>query len=171
MTTITWTATDVEGLTAKASQTVTVRDAQNPSITAPADKSEGNDPGLASRVLAAGSPTAGDNCPDVTVSNSRSDGLALAAPFPVGLTTITWTATDAAGNTASATQSITVRDIEAPTLTVPASMKVSATSASGALVNYSDLVERQRRRDEQLVLARLGHDVPVGPDDRDVQRQ
>ena len=137
ITTITWTATDVDGLTAKASQTVTVNDMEKPSITAPADKSEGNDPGLASRVLAAGSPTAGDNCPDVNVSSSRSDGLALAAPFSVGLTTITWTATDAAGNSASATQSIAVRDIEAPTLTVPASMKVNATSATDALVTYS----------------------------------
>ena len=101
----------------------------------PADISKVNDPGLGSAVVAAGSATAKDNCPELTVSHVRSDG-ALDGPFAVGLTTITWTATDAAGNTATATQSIIVRDVEAPTITVPAGMKVNATSPSGALVRY-----------------------------------
>ncbi len=135
VTTIMWTATDVEGLTATASQTVTVNDNERPSLTMPADISKGNDPGLGSAVVAAGSATAKDNCSELTVSHLRSDG-ATDGPFAVGLTTITWTATDAAGNTATATQSIIVRDIEAPTITVPDGLRVNATSPSGALVRY-----------------------------------
>ena len=48
---------------------------------------------------------------------SRSDGLALGAPYHVGTTTITWTARDASGNQASCTQTIVVNDTQAPTIT------------------------------------------------------
>ena len=36
------------------------------------------------------------------------------ALFPIGVTTVTWTATDASGNTATATQTVTVNDTQAP---------------------------------------------------------
>ena len=117
---------------------VRVTDTQKPTITAPADVIAGNDPRLASAVVATGSPVAEDNCtPDVPWSGKRSDGRALDYPYPVGETKITWTATDAAGNTASAEQLITVLDKEAPELTVPKSYSVNATSSSGAKVPYT----------------------------------
>ena len=115
---------------------IQTKDEEKPSITAPADITTGNDPGLASALVAVGSPAATDNCVDVKVSGVRSDGAAIDAPYPVGSTTITWTATDAAGNIATASQLITVLDIEAPTLSVPVDITVPATSPSGALVNY-----------------------------------
>jgi hypothetical protein len=64
-----------------------------------------------------GVPTAADNCSGVTVVGSRSDGLALTATYPVGTTTITWTARDAAGNQVSCAQAIVVNDTQAPTIT------------------------------------------------------
>lgn len=137
VTTITWTATDAGGLTASAPQTVTVSDKENPVVRAPATVLVGNDPGQASAYVSAGDATASDNCPGVSVSGSRADGGALQGVYPVGVTTITWTATDASGNTASATQYITVRDVEAPSLTVPADLSVNATSPSGAIVNFA----------------------------------
>lgn len=137
VTTITWTATDIEGLKSSAAQTVTVSDKQKPSVTAPASVSTGNNPGLASAAVAVGSASAEDNCPNVTVSGARSDGGALAAVYPVGMITITWTATDASGNSASATQTITVRDVEAPTISVPADFGVNATSPNGAVVTFA----------------------------------
>jgi hypothetical protein len=113
-------------------------DIEPPSITPPANVIAGNDPRLASALVATGSPVATDNCsPDVTISGKRSDGRALDAPYPVGETKITWTATDAAGNTATAEQSITVLDVEAPELTVPNNFSVNATSSSGAKVSYT----------------------------------
>jgi hypothetical protein len=54
----------------------------------------------------------------------------------VGVTTITWTATDGSGNSASAKQSITVRDVEAPKLFVPSQVAVPATSPLGAVVDF-----------------------------------
>jgi hypothetical protein len=85
-----------------------------------------------------------DNCGDVKVSSVRSDGAAIDSPYPVGLTTITWTATDAAGNTASATQTVTVLDVEPPVFvgastfgrTVQSLIRVNATSPLGAVVTY-----------------------------------
>ena len=118
---------------------VSTKDEVVPTITAPANVSKGNDPGLASAVVAVGSPVASDNCGDVTLSSVRSDGAAIDAPYPVGLTTITWTATDAAGNKASATQTVEVLDIEAPVFgpSAQSAYTVNATSPSGAVVNYS----------------------------------
>jgi len=136
VTTIKWTATDADGMTASAVQTITVLDKENPSIAAPQNISVGNDPHLASAVVVVGSADAADNCPDVKVSSARSDHAASDAPYLVGITTVTWTATDASGNTASAAQLITVLDVEAPSLSVPATISVNATSPAGAVVNY-----------------------------------
>jgi len=123
---------------------VSVKDVEKPSISAPESITQGNDPGLASAVVAVGSPVATDNCGDVKVSSVRSDGAAVDAPYPVGVTTITWTATDAAGNTASATQTVTVLDVEPPVFlgaatlgrTMQSLIRVNATSPLGAVVTY-----------------------------------
>lgn len=50
------------------------------------------------------------------MSGTRSDGKPLNAPYPVGTTTITWTARDASGNQTSCTQTITVNDTQPPTI-------------------------------------------------------
>src|SRR5439155_113072 len=94
VTTIKWTATDADGMTASAVQTITVVDKENPSITTPQNISVGNDPHLPSAVVAVGSAEAADNCPDVKISSARGDG----------------TASDAAGNSTSATFLVTVLD-------------------------------------------------------------
>ena len=137
VTTIKWTATDADFMTANATQTITVLDKENPFITAPADLLAGNDPGLASAVVAPGSAAADDNCHDVKISSARSDGASSDAPYKVGVTKITWTATDGSGNTAAAIQSITVNDVEAPHFTAPANFTVNAATPSGAKVNYT----------------------------------
>jgi cohesin domain-containing protein len=51
-----------------------------------------------------------DDCSDLDITFERSDdaNLSLADPFPVGTTTVTWTAVDDCGNTTSDTQLITV---------------------------------------------------------------
>jgi hypothetical protein len=139
ITTITWTATDVDGLSASATRTVTVSDRENPSITAPASMLANTDPNLATANVAAGTASAADNCPNVTVQGARTDGAAMSAPYPMGKTTITWTATDASGNMNTATQTITVLDNTPPTLSVPVNLTVNATMPSGAVVVYLPL--------------------------------
>jgi hypothetical protein len=54
---------------------------------------------------------------------TRSDGQRFDAPFPIGTTIITWTARDTSGNTATSTQSVTVK---------PAPFVMSAVTASPA---------------------------------------
>jgi hypothetical protein len=54
-------------------------------------------------------PTATDSCStSLTVTPSRSDSALMTDPYPVGTTTVTWTATDAAGNSDSATTTVEV---------------------------------------------------------------
>jgi hypothetical protein len=139
VTTIAWTATDAEDAKTTVNQTITVSDTEKPSVTAPENISAGNDPGLASAVVAVGTATAEDNCKEVSVAGTRSDGADLSASYPLGLTTIKWTAWDPSGNSADATQTITVLDTEAPVfpLTTRLALTFDATSPSGAVVTYT----------------------------------
>src|SRR5581483_885945 len=67
--------------------------------------------------------------------------------FPIGSTTVTCSASDKSGNTATTTFTIAVSDTTAPALTLPSPV-VPATSASGAAVSYTasavDLVDGSR---------------------------
>jgi len=135
-TTVTWTATDASGTTASATQFVTVGDQELPRVVPPPNVSTVTDPGKPTASVSPGVATATDNCPGVTVTGARNDGQALNAPYPVGQTIITWTATDASANTANASQSVTVADQEPPTLGVPADFVLNATSPAGAVVTY-----------------------------------
>jgi hypothetical protein len=116
----TYTATDGAGLTASASQTITVIDNTPPVVTPPANVIADADAGSCSASLNPGMATATDNCSGgVSASGARSDGMPLNAPYPVGATTITWTATDAHNNSSSAAQTVTVTDAQAPIVTDP----------------------------------------------------
>jgi hypothetical protein len=119
-------------------------DKQAPVVTASSNVTVGNDPGANYATVAVTSATATDNCGDanVAITSTRSDGKPLDAPYPVGVTTITWTATDGAGNTSTATQTVTVLDVEAPVwdLVNTASVwTVNATSPLGAVVNFDNV--------------------------------
>ncbi|MCZ7556194.1 MAG: HYR domain-containing protein [Bacteroidia bacterium] len=122
-TTVTWTATDGSGNTATSTQLVTIIDAQPPTITAPAAVNLVNDPGQCGRAktnIALGNPTTADNCGVTSVTNNAPNF------FPVGTTIVTWTAQDARGNTATANQTVIIRDTEKPTIFAPAAVTVDA---------------------------------------------
>ena len=109
--------TDVTGQELAAylqdSATVTV-DNDNPVITCPPDTDVGNDAGLCSADICVGTATATDvGCGVATIVGTRSDSLPLADCYPAGcpaVTTITWVATDYAGNTDTCIQTVTVTD-------------------------------------------------------------
>lgn len=107
-TTVTWTVTDIHGNTSTATQTVTVVDAEKPTINAPVNISVANDAGKCSAVVNLGSPVTGDNGGVASVTNDAP------AFFPVGTTIVTWTVTDNSGNTSTSTQTVTVTDNESP---------------------------------------------------------
>jgi fibronectin type 3 domain-containing protein len=105
--TITWTATDSNGATGTATQTVTVNDTTKPTVTAPPDKTVEATALLTPVSL--GTATATD-----LVDGSLTATASPTGPFARGTHTITWTATDSHGNSATATQTVTVEDTTPP---------------------------------------------------------
>jgi hypothetical protein len=57
--------------------------------------------------------------------------------FPVGATTLTYSATDAHGNTGSATQVVTVVDNTQPVISCPANITIEPTCPTGAIATYT----------------------------------
>ena len=92
---------------------VTVNDGTDPTITPPANINAGTDADACHATLNPGTATASDAC-GVNVQGVRDDAQPLNAPYPLGTTTITWTATDPSGNTVSAQQTVTVVDDDPP---------------------------------------------------------
>jgi len=111
-TTITYTATDASGNHSSATQTVTVVDNTPPTITAPPAVTVTADPLTCAMNVPLGTPTTNDNCSVASVTNNAPSS------FHSGTTTVTWTVTDTSGNTATATQLVTVNDVTPPVLTV-----------------------------------------------------
>ena len=110
MTTITYEARDAAGNAVADSFTVSVADAEAPVIAGmPADMSFDIDFPATSRSVSWSEPSASDNAPGVTLQ--RIEGPASGSAFPIGTTTITYEATDAAGNTARASFTVAVAQI------------------------------------------------------------
>jgi len=120
-TTVTWSVQDAAGNTATCTQTVTVQDNENPTITCPADVTVSTDAGICYATgVDLGTPMVSDNCPGVGMPTNNAP-----AQFLKGDTTVTWSVQDAAGNTSTCTQKVTVEDNEKPTITCPADVTVS----------------------------------------------
>ena len=61
-----------------------------------------------------------DNCPGSVITNNYNNTASLAgAEFPVGLTIVTWTVTDASGNTVTCSSKVTINDTQLPTIVCP----------------------------------------------------
>ena len=105
--------TDAAGNVAEGSGTITIADNTLPTITAPttvnANTSSYGGTCSVPGSLALGSPTTADNCSVASVTNDAPSSYA------VGTTVVTWTVTDASGNTATATQNVVVTDDQIPT--------------------------------------------------------
>ena len=100
--------TDPDALTDSCTAEVTVQDTLAPSLTAPADVTE-ECTSPAGTPVVLGTPIVNDVCD--TSLDIANDAPAL---FPLGMTTVNWTATDDAGNTDTATQTVTVVDTTPP---------------------------------------------------------
>ena len=102
---VNWQVTDEKQRVATAKQVVTVVDTTNPIFASVPPNVELNTCGPAQL----GVPTATDDC-------AGQVGFTHKAPkrFPVGTTAVTWTATDASGNQATAAQLVTVVDTVTP---------------------------------------------------------
>ena len=139
-TAVTCSASDSRGNTVDDSFVVTVVDTTAPAVTVPA-----------SSVVEATGPS-GAPADYASTATDAVDGefaaTCVPAPgtsLPLGINTITCSATDAAGNTGSNSFTVTVVDTTPPAIEVPAAITAEATGPGGAAVSYSvtatDLVD------------------------------
>lgn len=189
---VTYTADDGHGHTKQAFQSVTVIDNTPPTVTAPANIEVNAPPNSCSANVDPGTASAGDNCPGVNVTGTRSDMQPLNAPYPVGTTTITWKATDASGNMATATQTVKVNDATPPVIVLTTNpinlgspnhqyqtlsvsqLVASASDGCDASVDINDVVISQATSDELEDAPGGGdgntnNDIVIAPDCKSLQ--
>ncbi len=111
--------------TATCQGTVTVSDCTAPDIVCPGGVVAECTGGGAATVNP-GEASAQDNCGVPTLVQAGS------ASFALGTTSVSFSASDAAGNASSCASSITVQDTTAPTLSCPAASTVECTGNGGA---------------------------------------
>src|SRR5205823_5266380 len=133
VTTNTFVVSDAAGNTAACSFTVTVTDAQPPVIVCPANITQNSDTNACGAIVSYTAPVGTDSCPGS--STVQTAGLASGSLFPAGLTTNTFVVSDAAGNTAACSFTVTVLDNQAPVIVCPAKKSDdNDTNACGASV-------------------------------------
>lgn len=119
-TTVNWLVEDAIGNRDSCQFVLTVVDNQPPAISCPSNQTVYLDDQACSLTVAGTDfdpTTATDNCGSVTVINDFNQAASLTgASLPLGSTNITWTASDAAGNTASCSLLVMVLDTIRPTL-------------------------------------------------------
>jgi hypothetical protein len=141
-TTVNVTANDSSGNTTTGSFTVTVVNNTPPTLTLPSGLVvEANVAGGGAQVTlpVATATDVADLNPVITYDHSSGF-------FPMGVTTVNVTASDASGNTSTGSFTVTVVDTTPPTITLPANVVVPAGSATGATVTLpqataTDLVD------------------------------
>lgn len=131
--TVTWTAKDFTGLTTSATQQIVVKDLEAPEMLVTAAVNKRVDRGEVYATIKLPQPQVFDNVSAagkiVVKSNARPR-------YPIGTTTVTWTATDEAGNLGRATTKVTVVN-RRPTANAGADIVVNTTSESGARVRLN----------------------------------
>ncbi|MCW5520262.1 HYR domain-containing protein [Aureitalea sp. L0-47] len=110
--TVTLTVTDVNGNVSTCTTVVTVVDVTPPQIICPMDVNASNDAGICGAAVTFPDALAIDECGIDSVVQTM--GLPSGSVFPVGTTTIEFTATDVNGNTNTCSFDIIVTDDEAP---------------------------------------------------------
>lgn len=136
ITTVAFKSTDGSGNMTTCSFTVTVNDNEAPTITCPANIVTGNALNQCGANVTYATPTFNDNCPGATIMQTA--GIASGGFFPVGTTTNVFKVTDASGNTATCSFTVTVNDTQAPTITCPANIvRNNDLNQCGAVVTYA----------------------------------
>ena len=134
-TTVTCTATDSSGNSATGTFTVTVEDTTPPAISGTPTNITGVEAtGPSGAIVSYTAPTATDLVDGAVPVNCVP---ASGSTFPVGTTPVTCSATDAAGNTATTSFTVTVVDTTPPVLTLPADMVLAATGVNGAVATFT----------------------------------
>lgn len=132
--TVTYTATDQSGNQATCSFTITIKDITMPIFNNCPTAIELIADASCTAVATWTPPVAQDNC-TVTIASSRQPGTA----FPIGITTVTYTATDPGGNTATCSFTVTVTNNQLPVLeNCAADIVVVADETNTAIVTWDE---------------------------------
>ncbi len=132
-TTVTCTASDASGNNGSCSFTVTVADNQGPVVTCPGPISVTENPIGSGSATATFTATANDTCDG---SRPVTCTPASGSSFPIGVTTVTCTASDTSGNSGSCSFTVTVA--QGCTITCPANVTANtAPGQCGANVTYA----------------------------------
>ncbi len=130
LTVVTYTATDAAGNVATATTSVIIEDTTPPDIQNVPAPVTVEQTSLAGTPVELPLPTVTDICDAAPVLESDAPAI-----FPLGITIVTFTATDVSGNIATATTTVTVVDTTPPVLTnVPEPVSVEQTSRDGTPV-------------------------------------
>jgi hypothetical protein len=156
-TTVTWTAKDAAGNASTATQNVIVVDTIPPVFTFVPP------PIAITKCVSAsiGQAIATDDCGAVTVTNDAP------AKFPIGKTTVTWTATDGAGNRTTATQIVTATLGDDPTCCPNGTHIILGTSGADNLVGTAGSDCILGRNGDDVIDARGGDDFVSGGNGND----
>ncbi|UMB59399.1 HYR domain-containing protein [Lutibacter sp. A80] len=116
--TVVWTIEDSKGNTDSCSFNITVKDAEAPTISTVANQTR-IAPATSCSYFTVGTEfdpvTITDNCTTFTLVNNQNGTETLAGyEFPVGITVVVWTVTDAGGNVATMQYQVEVIDETAP---------------------------------------------------------
>ncbi|XP_038072761.1 uncharacterized protein LOC119741140 isoform X2 [Patiria miniata] len=121
-TTVTYTISDEAGNMNNCSFVVTVEDIEDPTVSnCPTDRVNGTDPSLSSSLVYWQEPIFFDNVAVAGDENTHDPGDV----FPLGNTTVTYTATDGSGNRVNCSFVVTVEDTEAPLFSSCSSITVA----------------------------------------------
>jgi Ca2+-binding RTX toxin-like protein len=157
--TVTLVATDTRGAASSATQSFNVVDTTPPVLTVPPDITL-----RACDIPNIGTATASDTCSEPVVITNNSPGS-----FPVGTTIVTWTADDAQGVEATATQRVTVTSVSNSAACCPAGYHVIVITANNATTNGTsgnDCIIGTGTAD--IINGLGGDDIIIGGDGNDV---
>ncbi|HET8804368.1 MAG TPA: HYR domain-containing protein, partial [Aequorivita sp.] len=133
---VTLTVTDVNGNISTCTTVVTVEDSIAPTIVCPANITANVDAGDCFATVSFSMPIAIDNCGIATVVQTMGDPSG--SQFPVGVSTIEFTATDVNGNTNTCSFTITVTDNEAP-VAVCQNITIQLDASGNATITAADV--------------------------------
>lgn len=158
VTTVTYTATDPSGNQSTCSFTVTVVDNSPPSFNSCPPNVTQNAVSGCSRNVSWGMPVVQDNC-SVTVTASHIPG----ATFPVGVTTVTYTATDQSGNQATCSFTVTIRDNMNPVLNnCPSDIELTAGATCTAIASWTPPTAQDNCSVNVTTSHQPGTEFPIG---------
>jgi gliding motility-associated-like protein len=136
---------------------VFIGDNTAPVISAPLNITTTPNLGCEAIGVALGTPITSDNCGVASVINDAP------SIFPIGPTVVTWTVTDNAGNSSTATQVVTVIDNSAPTVQAPADVTVVSNVYCEAIgVNLGNLIATDNCTDNLTITNNAPTVYPLG---------